>query len=159
MAHLQEVTVYKNRLMQAVCTNTAIQELLRVDGEDDMQGKDFVYERVFPYVHVPEVTEVGRAFICFDVIVPRVWSNITKQLEVDVYIMAHQDIMRLPEGRGIRIDLIAMEIDKILNGSTKYGLGEVELTYFGNFIPIKGYYGHEIRYKVTDINRNICEGD
>lgn len=159
MAHLQEITVYKNRLMQTLCTNERIQALLRVDGDEDMKGKDFVYERVFPYVYVPKTTETGYAYICFDLIVPRVWSYVTKEVEIDVYIMAHQDIMRLPNGEGIRIDLIAHEIDKILNGSTEYGMGGVELTYFGHFVPINGYYGHQLRYKVSDINRSLCEGD
>ena len=159
MAHLKEITVYKNQLMKAICTNEKIQELLRVSGDEGMSGKDFVYERVFPYVYVPETTEKGYAYICFDLIVPRVWSSVAKQVEIDVYIMSHQDIMRLPEGAGIRIDLIAHEIDKILNGSTAYGMGGVELTYFGHFVPINGYYGHQLRYKVSDINRSLCEGD
>lgn len=157
MAHLQEITTYKNQLMKAICTNEAILSLLKIHGDESMTGRDMPYNRVFPYGHVPDTNETAKAFICFDLIVPRVWSNVIKEVEIDLFVFAHQNIMRMPEGQGIRIDLIATELDKILNGSHAYGVSTVELTYLGNFIPIPNYYGHEIRYKVPDINRSLCE--
>lgn len=157
MAHLQEITSYKNQLMQAICTNENIFNLLKIEGDDALTMRDMPYERVFPYAHVPDTNEEAKAFVCFDLIVPRVWSNVIKEVEIDLFVMSHQAIMRMPDGQGIRIDLIATELDKMLNGSRAYGVSTVDLTYLGNFIPINGYYGHEIRYKVPDINRSLCE--
>jgi hypothetical protein len=117
-----------------------------------------MYNRVFPYAHVPSVSETGQAFICFDIDVPSVKSNIIKNVEIKIYVFAHQNIMRLPDGGGMRIDVLASEIDKIMNGNLNYGFGAVDLVSMRGFAPITGYYGREIKYRVQDFNRNMCAG-
>lgn len=157
MANFAEITVYKDRMAQAFCTSDRIAELLRLADQPLISGKDLMYSRVFPYAHVPNVSEEGRSFICFDIDVPAVKSNIIKTVQISIYVMAHQNIMRLPDGGGMRIDVLASEVDKIMNGSTQYGLGTVELMSMRGFAPITGYYGRELKYRVSDINRSVCE--
>ena len=156
MANLQEITIYKERLAKTLCLSADVTSLLRIDGDDDMTAKDFMYNRVFPYAHVPEASEVGRSFICFEIDVPSVKSDVIKTVEIKVYIMAHQNIMRLPDNGGLRIDVLSSVVDKILNGSDRYGVGTVELMSFRSFNPITGYYGRELKYRVQDLNRSLC---
>lgn len=157
MANLQEITTYKDLMAQAFCTSESIAQLLKLDDQPLVIGKDLMYSRVFPYAHVPNVSEEGRSFICFDIDVPTVKSDTIKTVQISIYVMAHQNIMRLPDGDGMRIDVLASEVDKIMNGSTQYGLGTVELMSMRGFSPITGYYGRELKYRVLDINRSLCD--
>lgn len=156
MANLEEVTLYKNKLAMSFCLSDDVTALLRLDGDEDMAAQDFMYSRVFPYAHVPDVADTGRCFICFEIDVPSVKSNVIKTVEIRVYIIAHQNIIRLPEGKGLRIDVLSSVVDKMLNGSSEYGVGTVELMSWRSFNPITGYYGRELKYRVPDFNRSLC---
>ena len=158
MANLEELTLYKNKLMQSFCTSEKLPTYLAVEGEPIMYGQDLPYNRVFPYAHVPQVKDEARSFICFELEVPTVKSNVIKTIQINVYVISHQNLMRLPDGGGMRIDAMASEVDKILNGSSEFGLGTVELMSLRSFNPITGYYGRELKYRVLDINRSLCAG-
>lgn len=158
MANLEELTLYKNKLMQSFCTSKELASYLMVEGEPVLFGQNLPYNRVFPYAHVPQVKDEARSFICFEFEVPTVKNNIIKTIQINVYAISHQNLMRLPDGGGMRIDAMASEVDKILNGSSDYGLGTVELMSLRSFNPITGYYGRELKYKVLDINRSLCAG-
>lgn len=158
MANLEELTLYKSRLMQSFCSSKELASYLAVEGEPTLFGKDLSYKRVFPYSHVPQIKDEARSFICFDIEVPMVKNDIIKTIQINVYIISHQNLMRLPDGGGMRIDVMASEVDKILNGSSDYGLGTVELISLRSFNPITGYYGRELKYRVLDINRSLCAG-
>ena len=156
MANLDEVSLYKNRLAMSFCTSNDVTSLLRIQGDEDMSPQDFMYERVFPYAHVPDASEIGRCFLCFEIDVPSVKSNVIKTVEIKIYIMSHQNILRLSDGRGLRTDVLSAVVDKMLNGSDEYGVGTVELMSWRSFSPITGYYGRELKYRVQDINRSLC---
>lgn len=158
MANLAELTTYKAKLMEAICTSDVIVSLLKLDGESEMSGRDLMYARVFPYAYVPDTTERAKTFICYTINVPSVFSNTIKSIEIDFYVFAHQSLMRLPNSAGLRVDRIVMGIDKMLNGSYEYGLGGVELQSLYPINPITGYHGNVLKYRVKDINRNICGG-
>lgn len=112
MANLKEFSTYKNKLAEKFCTTESLSNLLRLDDEEDMSAKDLMYNRVFPYAYVPDVTETGRAFVCFEVAVPYIKSDVIKQVELRVYVFCSKSIMRLPKGAGIRTDAMASAVDK-----------------------------------------------
>lgn len=153
MANLEEFTTYKNTLMQALCTNDAIVNLLKNDDDPaDVTGRDFRYTRIFPYNYVPNTVERTTTFICFAVTAPNVRDNVVTLLQLNVWVFTHQDLMRTKDG--MRTDLLVSEIDKILNGSTKYGLGKVKLkSCVITGVPCEGYVGLVSTYTVEDFNR------
>lgn len=157
MANLEELTSYKQTLMQAICTSPAIVNLLKLDTDPaTIKGKDMRYNRIFPYNYVPLTTEHATTYICFTVTAPNVKNAYISELCLTIYVFTHQDIMRTKDG--IRTDLIVSEIDKLLNGSTKYGLGEVTLRCCDVMqVPCRGYSGLFTRYTVKDFNNSICK--
>ena len=58
----------------------------------------------------------------------------------------------MPEG-GVRIDNIAIEIDKMLNGNRTLGLGELNLRAVDRFVPITDFRGRVVAYEGRDTNR------
>ena len=102
MANLQEITLYKNQMAQAFCTSEPIAQLLKLEDQPLVIGKDLMYNRVFPYAHVPNVSEEGRSFICFDIDVPIVKSDTIKTVQISIYVMSHQNIMHRREAPACR---------------------------------------------------------
>ena len=153
MAHLEEFTTYKQTLMQALCTNENIVDLLKLDGDSEsITGREMRYKRIFPYNYVPLTTEKATTFICFSVVAPRVKSGVISTLKLIVWVFTHQNLMKTKDG--MRTDLLVSEIDKILNGSNKYGLGRVELQSCDIMqVPCEGYVGLCSVYTVDEYNR------
>ena len=156
MANLKELTEYKAKLMEMFCTSPALADLVCVSGEN-LIGKDLMFNRMYPYAYVPPVQESGYGYVCFKIDVPSVKKNVIKEVQITVYVMCHQNIMRLPNGKGLRPDCMAAEVDKLLNGNYDIGLGGVELLSSHEFVPITGYHGRIQKYYVEDINRLLCE--
>lgn len=156
MANLEEFTTYKNTLMKAICTSTAIVDLLKIASDPvTITGRDMRYKRIYPYNYVPLTIENAQTFICFTVTAPNIKKGIINDLRLTVYVFTHQDIMRTD--RGMRTDLLISEIDKLLNGSTEYGLGKVELKACDVMqVPCQGYSGLYSVYTVQDFGTSIC---
>ena len=156
MANLEEFTAYKQTLMKAICTSSTITELLKIDSDPiGITGKDMRYKRIYPYNYVPLTIENAQTFICFTVTAPNVKDDLIAELRLTVYVFTHQDLMRTDNG--IRTDLLVSEIDKLLNGSTKYGLGKVSLKMCDILqVPCQGYTGLFSVYSVKDFNSVYC---
>lgn len=156
MAHLEEFTEYKNTLMKAICTSDVIVDLLKLETDKpEITGRDMRYDRIFPYNYVPLVTQNAKTFVCFVVTAPSVRDGVVTDLTLTVFVFTHQDIMRTD--KGMRTDLLISEIDKLLNGSTDYGLGKVKLKACDVLqVPVRGYSGLFSVYTVKDFNYSIC---
>lgn len=153
MANLEEFTSYKQTLMQAICTSDSIVNLLKKPSDpENITGRDMRYNRIFPYNYVPLTAETATTFICFSVTAPNVRDNVITQLYLYVWVFTHQDLMKTD--KGMRTDLLVSEIDKLINGSTKYGFGKVRLRSCEiTAVPTEGYTGLCSVYTVEDLNR------
>lgn len=156
MANLEEFTSYKQTLMEAICTSDAIFNLIKLENDPEtIECKDLRYVRIYPYNYVPLTIENAQTFICFTVTAPNVRNDVISELILTVFVFTHQDLMRTKNG--MRTDLLVSEIDKLLNGSTKYGLGKVSLKACDVMqVPVRGYSGLYSMYSVKDFNKSIC---
>lgn len=157
IANFEEFTTYKNTLMKAICTSDNIVELLKLDTDKkNITGKEMRYSRIFPYNYVPLTTEHATTYICFTVTAPNIKDGVISELRLTIYVFTHQDIMRTENG--MRTDLLISEIDKLLNGSTEYGLGRVAPKMCDVMqVPCRGYSGLFSVYSVKDFNVNVCK--
>ena len=146
---------YKNHLMQDICTNETLVRLLTNDADAKAPAPELRYRQVFPYEYVPQTAEDATTYITYDVAVTRVPNKTFVISVLDIYVFSHKSLMRLDEG-GIRPDMVTIELEKTLNGSRMYGLGELDLVLHEPFSPIEDYYGRHIRYTANDFNRVIA---
>ena len=122
---LQEFFDYKNQLMEDLLTNEDIVRL--IDDTVALQNADsLAYTQVFPCEYVPDTVQEGKTYICFDVDVQRAVDKTFLSPTLFVWVFTHRSKLRLPEG-GVRTDKLCSEICKAINGSRKYGLGELNL--------------------------------
>ena len=150
--NLEEFFDYKNFLMKELCTNEAIVKLVADKPDCKVPNHTLPYTQIFPYEYVPETVDNGVTFICFDVDITQVPNKTYYIPVIYIWVFTHKSKMKLPEG-GIRTDKICTEIDKMLNGSRFYGLGDLDLAHVERFAPITDYQGRVLTYFTRDFNR------
>jgi hypothetical protein len=149
---LDEFFDYKNELMKTLCSNKEIVRLVTDSSSAPVPNYDLAYSQIFPYEYIPDVVETGKTFICFDVDIASVADKTYYVPAVYLWVFTHKSKMRLDEG-GIRVDKLASEIDKELNGNRNFGLGELNLSSVRRFSPISDYQGRVLSYSAKDFNR------
>ena len=150
---LQEFFDYKNRLMKDLLTNEAIVKLLDDSIKDIEEAYDkLAFKQVFPFDYVPDTVEEAGTYICFDVDIQKSYGKTYLSPTIHVWLFSHKSLLRLPEG-GVRIDALAAEIAKVLNGSRYYGLGELDLYSVKRYAPIADYQGRLMMFNAMDFNR------
>lgn len=149
---LDEFFDYKNKLMEILCSNKEIVKLVTDSESAPVPNFSLAYSQIFPYEFVPETVDDGRTFICFDVDIAEVAEKPFYLPAVYVWVFTHKSKLRLSQG-GVRIDQLAVEINKELNGSRLFGLGELDLKSVGRFVPINDYQGRVLTYSAVDFNR------
>ena len=149
---LQEFFDYKNQMMEDFLTSETIVRLLDDDISMDDAG-NLAYERVFPFEYVPKTVEDGQTFICFDVDIQKSVNKTYLLPTLFVWVFTHRSKLRLPDGGGVRTDKLCSEVCKAINGSRKYGLGELDLYSVKRFAPMTDYQGKVLTFYAKDFNR------
>lgn len=150
MAGLQNLNIYEAQIMNILCTNTTIQELLD-NNSNDYDPNNIKWSNIRPDTYIPETTENAKTYITYS-LHGKTLNKTDEILFVDFYIFCHKSLMRTDQGK--RTTLIARAIDKEFNGTNRIGLGTMKLINFdGRFSVGKDYHGYEITYAVNDYNR------
>lgn len=149
---LNELFDYKSEIIRILCNNKDIVRLLMDEKEPVVLNYDLAYEQIFPYEYIPDTVDEATTFICFDVDITNLVDKIYYNPVLYVWAFTYKLKLRLDDG-GIRIDRLAMEINKELSGNRNFGLGELELRSVTSFSPIKDYQGRQMVYTATDFNR------
>lgn len=150
--YLEELSKYKIEIMKSLCLDEKIQRLILLLPSQN-NGKEMMYKNIFPYSFIPDTVTKASTFICFDLEVKRVQNRTFKDIDVMFWIFTHQTLMRTNDG--IRIDLLANEVDNIFNGNKNFGLGTMELKLVTLMSPAKDYHGKTLVYRSVDFNRVI----
>ena len=149
--YLSEIPKYRDVIIQQICNNKTIIDLLRPDEQSNIKPEDMIYKYIYPYDHiVDKTTEVGT-YLCFDVESPRIVNRAFVDLRICFWIITHDRKIVTP--KGLRSDLLCSEIDKVVNGSKDFGLGSVELMSWGRFNPADRFHGRSLIYRTVDFNR------
>ena len=144
---LEELTEYKKKLAELFNKSDEIKKLLIIDDKNN----NLMYKQIYPYAYVPDIQTKANIYLCFDVEVPRTSpiSNIIKDVSVRVYIITHETLMLTNDG--LRNDLLANKVDKILNANRDFGMG-LGLISVKSFNNIEKHYGVELYYETIEFN-------
>ena len=148
---LEEFFDYKNTLMEDLLTNEDIVALISDDVPFE-KAKTLAYQQVFPYEYVPDTVEKGKTFVCFDVDLHKAEGKTFYLPAIYIWVFAHKSRLRLPEG-GVRTDKLCSKIAGVINGSRKYGLGELDLYSVKRFAPMTDFQGKIMTLYAKDFNR------
>lgn len=135
MPHFDSITQQKLLLRKKLLQNQAVVNLLVNTGNNVVEFEDVqtgskspAAELIKTHFYVPENTTVDKNFITMRSRVIYTDTNVVKETALTVYIICNEDQIDLLQGS--RADLLADEVDRILNnGDTPlFGLGGVKLS-------------------------------
>lgn len=155
MAYLEEIPEYKVDLLQEFLKNDDIVKYIGNKSNDIYDPVDLIGENVFPFPYVPDTETEVKTYICMDIYVPRVKDMLFKDVQIVVNIFSHKDMGTY--GGKSRVDLINIEVDKILNGNYDFGIDKVELVSVLPYIPNSKFSGKQIIYNVPNFNQKRCK--
>lgn len=137
--------------MEDILTNESIVRLVNEDISLE-DAKLLAYSQVFPCEYIPQTVQEGKTFICFDVDIQQSANKTYLLPTLYVWVFTHRSKLRLPEG-GVRTDKLCSEICNAINGSRKYGLGELDLYSCKRFAPMTDFQGKALTFYAKDFNR------
>ena len=138
--------------MEDIMTNDEIIKLIAPNISYADNPERLIYKTIFPFEYVPETLEDAATYLCYEVDVQRTYNKTYLSPTLYVWVFTHKSLLRLPEG-GSRIDKVVSEMDKMLNGSRKYTMGELELYSVKRFSMMNDYYGKQITFVGKEWNR------
>lgn len=155
MAYLEKIPEYKSDLLKLFMKNDNIVEYIGNKDESIQDPVDLIGVNVFPTPYIPDTETEVKTYICMDMYVPRVQDKIFKTIRIVINIFSHKD-MSLYKSKS-RVDLLNIEVDKILNGNLDFGIDEVELVSVLPYIPNSNFSGKQIIYDVPNFNQRRCK--
>lgn len=155
MAYLEEIPEYKVDILQEFLRNENIFTYIGNKSDDIYDPVDLIGINVFPFPYVPDTETEVKTYICMDIYVPRVKDMLFKDVQIVVNIFSHKD-MGTYKGKS-RVDLINIEVDKILNGNYDFGIDKVDLVSVLPYIPNSKFSGKQIIYNVPNFNQRRCK--
>jgi len=151
---MEKIPSYKTDALKLLCTSKAFKRLMSNGRYPDITTKQLLENYLFPWEFIPDTTTEEAAFVCCEVDVNRVNSNITSAYILQFYIICHRRLLRMPDGEpGSRVDLLAIEINRLFNGNDQFGLGRIEVRPFNHYTPAQNFYGRCIPFIINDFNR------
>lgn len=149
---LKDFFDYKSQLMMEFCSSKEIIQLLTNDEDPIVPNKSMVYTHIWPYEYVPTTVTESQSFICCDVDVDRVNNKTFLNSSLYVWVFCQESSLILPDGKGVRTDALASEVDKLLNGNRYFGLGTLDLKAVKRFKPASEYQGRVLIYSISEFN-------
>lgn len=163
MAKGDEIIDYKNRILRDLLHND--NELLSADLvnaiDSDYIGAedDLVYERIFPYLHIPETQTEALSYITFKVEMPRVSTKnyFFKDMVITINVIVHEGVMKMPARySATRADYIASIINKMFNGNKNYGTVALEYVSDTEEVMLNKLHVRTLRFRCNELNSVKC---
>ena len=159
MPHFDVITQQKYALKKALLQNQTVVNLLINTGNNVVDFKDVktgskspAADLIKTHFYIPGATTEDKNFITMRSRVVYTDSNVVKETALTVYIICNEDQIDLLQGS--RADLLADEVDKILNNgnSPLFGIGGIALNTADEVQFNDGYSGWQIPYVTHERN-------
>lgn len=160
MPHFDAMIQQKVLLKRALLKNQAVVNLLCNEGNNVVDFTDFRTGSKSPaepliktHFYVPGTQTKDKNFITMRSRVLYTDTNVVKETGLIVYIICNEDQIDLLQGS--RADLLADEVDRILNNGDKplFGLGGIRLGTAEEVQYNEGFSGWQIPYATHEMNR------
>jgi len=155
MAYLEEIPKYKDELLHAFVDNNDIVKYIDSKDNNVTDPVDLIGINIFPTPYIPNTQSEVKTYICLDIYVPRVKDMMFKDVQIVINIFSHKDTSTY-RGKS-RVDLLNIEVDKILNGNYGFGIDKVDLVSVMPYIPNNRFAGKQIIYNVPNFNQRRCK--
>ena len=160
MAHFDSIIRQKELLKGKLLKNQNIVNLLMNTGDNMNEFEQFktgskspASQYIKTHFYVPGTTKKDKNYITMRSRITYADSNVVKETNLVIYVICNEDQIDLIQGS--RADLIANEIDKILNNGDEplFGMGEIVVGVAEEVEFADGFSGWQIPYMTKEMNR------
>jgi len=152
----KELYDYKRKVIDKLLSNQEIVEGLNV--QEELDPGELVYKYIFPFgVIAPTQTET-KCYITVEITMPQVSTvnRFFKDILLVINVICHNDLMRTDYSIP-RHDYLSAKICELLNGSTAFGYGEVQLVSNTEGAYSERHSGRTMRFQVKEqAQTNLC---
>lgn len=162
MGKTSPITRYKNKLMSSIINSPELIALVNdsyIEDGEIIDANGLVYKQIFPFYYIPDTQTETLSYVIMKVNGLGVSGKIYNKAEVYICVMSHQDIMKVEDAGGTRIDLMGEIIEDLFNGRDDFGFGEMELKSNAEININTTYRGRELRFFVEDFNADACKDE
>lgn len=160
MSRLQEVTDYKNTIIQRLISSQDICKAVYYREPaflscPEVSIEDVLYKNIFPFNYIPTTQEeISEKKIYITISLTDFRKSANEKFKAGLIIIRtfmHKDKFVTDEG-ALRSDFIIQKIDEILNESRGIGIGKLDFVDMQEFMVNQDYPGAFIRYRPVDFN-------
>lgn len=160
---MEKIPEYKMTILNKILESELLSKLLFHDRPDALfqpdltedQKQELLYSKVFPYRFVPDPIENQNTFLTLGVNGFRrnqegfkIYDDYQAG-EIYFYLFTHVDLMKTTHG--VRQDLMLGELDRIFDGNTGIGMGELKLRYVNElWMHNNKFGGYSVAFTVVD---------
>lgn len=163
--NLSELGAYKHKVAAIFANDPDIIDVLlgKVDEDadtdemllgDDEDSCGHIYE----YEYVDDTNETTDTYLCIETVMVKAPTDTAYRVYLYVFAYCHKKIMQSykKKGRvGTRVDILAENVDRLLNGNKDFGIGRLRLVSNDVYKPNNSYYGRFLCYEAVDFNRKM----
>lgn len=149
-----ELYEYKRKVINKLLESEDI-----INGLDtDLEPSEITYRNIFPYGAIPYTLTDAGSYITVEITMPQV-STVNyffKDVLLVINVICHNDVMRTDFGIP-RHDYLSAKICALLNGTTEFGYGEMELVSNTESVFSERHSGRTMRFKTKELTKNnLC---
>ncbi len=130
MARSEEIVDFKRRISSLIINNETLVGLINQSGITIENSSDLIGNNIFTFDRIPDTEEETTTYITIKVDILRINSinNLFKDIMITLRLVTHQNTIRLSGSITNKLDHMSIELDKMLNGNTDFGIEELKLT-------------------------------
>lgn len=148
MAYMEEISQYKKEIKKALFLSQPIKDL--ISNQTNVQWTLEQFEKwVIPYNRHPDTISEQGTYVLFDVDPSKQKSSTHMEYVLRLWVITHNDL-NLITGKGVRVDILVNEIDKLLAESSKFGIGNLNSGGAPSINTPSGFAGRVMIYYAVD---------
>lgn len=156
-----DISNYKLDLLRDIFNCKTIVEAIdsQENGYDPDSPDSLIYKNLYPFWKVVDTQTNADCYILVsvDLVGMNRVNTMFSNIHVNFRILCHQDRMKMKNKNATRIDFLSMELRKLFNNQTKYGVGVLRLVSDVENILSEKYQYRDLTFHVTDIPQSICD--
>lgn len=161
--NLSELGAYKHKVAGLFASDPDIIDLMLGPVDDDADTDEMLLGddkdscgHIYEFEYTPDINETTDTYLCMETVVAKAPTDTAYRVYLYVFAYCHKKIMQSykKEGRlGTRADILAEDVDRLLNGNPDFGIGLVRLVNNEVYKPVNNYYGRCLCYEIQSFNR------
>lgn len=163
--NLNELGAYKHKVASIFAKDPAIIDVLLGDVGEDTDTDEMLLGsdpdscgHIYEFEYVPDTNETTDTYLCLETVIAKAPTTTSYRVYLYVFAYCHKKIMQSYKRAGkvgTRVDILAADVDKLLNGNDGFGIGKLNLISDDVYKPNNNYYGRCITYEAVDFNRRM----